>query len=232
MSRKRLGEMLIDAKVIDDVQLRNALGEQRRWGGALGKILIDLGFVTEGVLVRSLSKQLNIPIVQLDTIAIAPEVLGKVSVELAEQHGVIPFQMQLKFLDVAMSDPMNMGILDELQIRTRLNVRPHLAGATQIQRAIRRSYYSEVDHEGVDVDFEDGAIIPSRSEKRRSEKATFNSRSDNLADMREAEIAALQRRLSTLEALVARDENVIRKLLGLLVKKGVASREEILEAIK
>lgn len=219
MSRKRLGEILIDAKVLSEQQLRHALSEQQRWGGTLGKILIDQGFVDEDLLVRALSKQLNIPMVKLDTMVIDPQVLAKVSVELAEQHGVIPFQIQLKFLDVAMSDPMNMGILDELQIRTRLNVRPHLAGATQIQNAIRRSYHSEMDVGGVDVDFDDGGFIQ-------------HSRGDNLADMREAEIAALQRRLSTLEALVTRDENVIRKLLGLLVSKGVASREEILEAIK
>jgi hypothetical protein len=49
---------------------------------------------------------------------------------------------------------------------------------------------------------------------------------------REAEIQALQERISKLEALVARDEDVLRKLLGLLVEKGVASREEILERIR
>lgn len=222
MSRKRLGEILIEANIINAQQLKHALGEQQRWGGALGKILIDQGVVDESLLVRALSKQLNIPIVQLDSIEIAQDVLDTVSVELAEQHGVIPFRLQLKFLDVAMSDPMNMGIIDELQIRTRLNVRPHIAGSSQIQSAIRRSYISDMDIGEIDVDFDDGAIVHRGGSHSDSTRA----------EMREAEIAALQRRLSTLESLVARDENVIRKLLGLLVTKGVASREEILEAIK
>lgn len=222
MSRKRLGEILIAAGVISKQQLDHALQEQRRWGGPLGKILIDADFVSETVLVRALGKQLNIPVVQLSGITIAESVLATVSRELAEQHGVIPFQLQSKFLDVAMTDPMNMGIIDELRIRTRLNVRPYLAEASEIQKAIRRSYASEMDVGGIDVDFGDphaGGIMRAATE-------------DPLADMREAEIAALQRRLSALETLVSRDENVIRKLLGLLVRKGIATREEILDAIK
>ena len=224
MARRRLGEILVGAKVITEKQLEYALGEQRRWGGQVGKILIDAGYVTEEVLVRALGKQLNIPIVTLKGVTISESVLETVPVELAEQHGVIPFQQQLNFLDVAMSDPMNMGIIDELRIRTRLNVRPHLAASSEISDAIRRSYGSDLDlgggmdGGGIDVDFEDGPILRGRS--------------DNMSDMREAEIVALQKRISALEALVKRDEDVIRKLLALLVRKGVATREEVLEAIK
>jgi len=221
VSRKRLGEILVDAGVISGQQLQHALNEQRRWGGQVGKILIEAGFVTEDLLVRALGKQLNIPVVSLEGAKVEKEILDKVSFELAEQHGVFPFRLQGNFLDVAMSDPMNMGIIDELRIRTRLNVRPHLAGASQIQEALRVHYKYEFGGSGIDVDF--GVDEPVD---------LVHKRSDNMADMREAEISALQRRLSALEALVTRDEDVIRKLLGLLAAKGVASREEILAAIK
>ncbi len=221
MSRKRLGEILVDAGVINTRQLEHALYEQRRWGGQVGKILIDEGFVSEDILVRALGKQLNLPVVTLEGAKVDRETLATVTVQLAEQHGVFPFRLQGKFLDVAMSDPMNMGIIDELRIRTRLNVRPHLSGATEIDKAIRQHYKHDMDVGGIDVDFgiEDDSDI-------------LHGRPDDLEDMREAEIAALQRRLSALEALVTRDEDVIRKLLGLLADKGVASREEILAAIK
>ncbi len=222
MSRKRLGEILVDAGVITLRQLEHALNEQRRWGGQVGKILIDEGFVTEDLLVRALGKQLNLPVVSLDGANVKRETLGKISINLAEQHGVFPFRLEGKFLDVAMSDPLNMGIIDELRIRTRLNVRPHLAGTSEIDRAIRVHYKHDMDVGGIDVDF---GIVEEPEE-------ILHGRPDDLSDMREAEIAALQRRLSALEALVTRDEDVIRKLLGLLADKGVASREEILEAIK
>ena len=224
MSRKRLGEILVDAGVISHRQLEHALFEQRRWGGQVGKILIDEGFVTEDILVRALGKQLNLPVVTLDNAQVGRETLSKVSVDFAEQHGVFPFNLEGKFLDVAMSDALNMGIIDELRIRTRLNVRPHLADSSQIDKAIRKHYKHEMDvaGDGIDVDFG----IAEEAEP------ILHGRADALADMREAEIAALQRRLSALEALVRRDEDVIRKLLGLLADKGVASREEILAAIK
>ena len=58
MSRKRLGEILIDAGLIDAQQLNHGLHEQRRWGGALGGILVEQGVVTEDILIRALAKQL------------------------------------------------------------------------------------------------------------------------------------------------------------------------------
>ncbi len=66
MSRKRLGEILVAANVITHRQLEHALYEQRRWGGQVGKILIDEGFVTEDILVRALGKQLNLPVVTME----------------------------------------------------------------------------------------------------------------------------------------------------------------------
>lgn len=211
MARKRLGEMLIEAGVIDAAQLESALGEQRRWGGQLGKILVDKQFTSEASLVKVLARQLSLPVVDLRGIAIAEELTELVPEELARDHLLVPFRKQGSFLDVAMSDPMNMGILDELRIRTQLNVRPFLAPRTAISESIQRAY-------GGPAVF--GIEIPP------------SPRHDRDADLREAEIAALQQRLANLEALVSRDENVIRKLLGLLVQKGVATREEILEAIK
>lgn len=223
MARKRLGEILMAAGLIKRDQLEHALHEQQRWGGQLGKILIDQKVVTEELLMRALAKQLSLPIVDLSEVQIPTEVIELIPAEVAEEHSVIPFRVQSNFLDVAMSDPMNMGIIDELRIRTRLNVRPHLAAPSQIRRAINRNYRHEMDVDiDEDVDLGDSIAAPLRR----------TSGHDPMKDMREAEIVALQKRLSALETLVSRDENVIRKLLGLLIEKGVASREEILEAIK
>lgn len=209
MARKRLGEILIEAGLISEANLQQALIEQRRWGGQIGKVLVEQGFVTEELLVRALAKQLGIPLVSLVEVEVEQRVLDTIGAELAEELGVFPFRFKDRVLDIAMSDPMKMGIIDELQIRTRLSVRAHLAGTQEIQDAIVRCYATAID-----VDF--------------TESQETSQASD---DMRGAEIIALQRRLSALEALVARDEDVIRRLLGLLADKGVASREEILAAI-
>lgn len=218
MARKRIGEILVQAGVLDNAGLRAALAEQRRWGGPLGRTLVDMRLVTEEALVRALSQQLNFPIADLDRIDIPQDVLALVPVELAEQHNLVPFQREGKFLDVAMIDPTDLGIIDELRIRTQLNVRSHLAGPKTIERALARWYRAGADepHTMLAQPYGERLIDPAGA-----------APSD-----RDAEIQALQSRISTLEALVSRDEGVLRKLLGLLVEKGVATREEILERLR
>lgn len=220
MSRKRLGEILIGAGVLTLDQLEQGLRAQKRGGGQLGTALVREGIISEELLVRALSKQLNIPIVKLEGVRIEERVLDLVSADVCQKFGVLPFQIHGKFLDVATSDPMNMGILDELRIRTRLNVRPHLATVSDIDKTVRQAYGLGGGEAHDPIAF--GNFI---------DEAVLSAPPDNTADMRDAEVASLQQRLATLEALVGRDENVIRKLMGLLVDKGVATREEILKAI-
>ncbi len=270
MARKRLGEILVQAGVLDEGRLRAALAEQRRWGGPLGRILVDMGGISEEAMVQALSHQLNFPAINLDTKVIPHDVLDLVPPELAEQHSVLPFAVQGKFLDVAMADPTNLGIIDELRIRTRLNVRPHLAGPKMIERAIAKYYGRGVaSMHYVDTSFVDTGTVPPRSNPptaaplpvvdppsapslaaaRRAQQfeqivggggvpvaggATASSGPISIglgANEREREMVALQARVQHLEALVARDEDVLRKLLGLLIEKGLASREEILDRI-
>jgi type IV pilus assembly protein PilB len=255
MARKKLGEMLLEAGVIDQTGLRAALVEQRRWGGHLGRVLIDMKMLTEETLVGILSKQLGIGTVDLDKTPIPQAVLDLVPGELAEQFSMIPFAQPMKFLDVAMSDPTNLGIVDELRIRTQLNIRPYLAGPKMIERALAKFYgrgFGYVHRPDVAVPMHTGDVVGSGasrpaaipSSERRAQRGTTPqapamdvyhddaSGPITLPPTRDAEIDALQVRISSLEALVARDEQVLRKLLALLVEKGLATRDEILERLK
>lgn len=249
MARKKLGEMLIEAGVLSEQGLRTALNEQRRWGGTLGHKLVDMKLVSEADLVRVLSLQLNLPTIDLDTVHVSQAVLDLVPAELAAEHNIIPFAQQMKFLDVAMTDPTNLGILDELRIRTQLNIRPYLAGPRMVERALSRLYGRGFGHrpdlaipiEGADVMdapsepiLQDGLRTRPRhasSLRPRANTANVEAATAGLGT-RDAEIDALQNRISRLEALIARDEEVLRKLLALLVEKNVATREEILERIR
>ncbi|NVB85467.1 MAG: hypothetical protein HOV81_44290 [Kofleriaceae bacterium] len=262
MPRKKLGEMLVDAGVLSEQGLRAGLAEQRRWGGTLGRTLVDMKLVSEPDLVRALSQQLSLPTIDLDRIEIEPRVLDLVPGELAEEHSLVPFAQPMKFLDVAMTEPTNLGLLDELRIRTQLNIRPYLAGPKMIERALAKHYRRgftglrrgevEVMFDGPDVLADDitGPIDPMDIQAARRREGIVSppprvrkqpidapdpgSGVIALGDHhpRDAEIDALQRRISTLEALVERDEEVLRKLLALLVEKGVATRDEILERIR
>jgi type IV pilus assembly protein PilB len=240
MARKKLGEMLMEEGVIDETGLRAALAEQQRWGGLLGRVLVDLKVLDERTLVQALSRQLHVPMVDLDTLDVPRQVLELVSGEYCEQYNIVPFDAPMKFLDLAMADPTNQGICEELQIRTRLNVRPHLAGPKAIERAIGRLYGRGTAFQQRRNASPTGAPIdvgPSRGERMEITRGNDDHRDGAHVAMpsapgRDAEIASLQQRVSRLEALMERDENVLRKMLALLVDKNVASRDEILERLK
>ena len=223
MARKRIGEMLIQEGVLDHAGLVAALAEQRRWGGPLGHVLVDMQLVTEDVLVAALSRQLGVPTAELAGLSIPPEVLALVPDDLAQQHQLLPFRRSGDVLHVAMSDPTNRGVIEELRIRTHLDVHSHIAGPKVIAEALARWYDTSTPSEQSQAHFvqrDAYAIAPGGVDPEQRERE------------REAEIQAMQARIARLEALVSRDEDVLRKLLGLLVDKGVASREEILERLR
>jgi type IV pilus assembly protein PilB len=255
MARKRLGEILVQAGVLDASGLRAGLSEQRRWGGPLGRILIDMKLISEDVLVQALAQQLNFPTVAIEGMEIPAEVVGLISGEIAEQFSVVPFAVNGKFLDVAMSDPTNLGVVDEVRIRTQLNVRPYLAGPKAIERTIAKVYgrgmasagwdpragtsqsrsITFAPHGGIELDMADPGKpleVVRGSEHEVAEAGLLPSAGSQRPQTRDREIAALQERISRLESLVQRDEDVLRKLLSLLIEKGVATREEVLERIR
>ena len=254
MSRKKLGEILVQAGVLNDTQLRAALNEQRRWGGPLGRILVDMKLITEDAMVQALSHQLNLPAVNLDQRNIEAAVLDIVPGELAEQLSIMPFAMQGKFLDVAMSDPTNLVAIDTLRTKTRMNVRPFLAGPRTLERALARHYGRGVgpidmvggtgpsiaistepmDQLELERDIASSPAIRPHNNTASQRRAQQFELSDIAAKEAEHEkvIGILRERIDRLEALIARDEDVLRKLLGLLVAKGLATREEIMERLK
>jgi type IV pilus assembly protein PilB len=236
-ARKRLGEILIQAGVLAEPQLRAALTEQRRWGGPLGRILVDMKLITEEAMVQALSHQLNLPAVNLDVKTIPNEVLELIPGDLAEQLSVVPFAVQGKFLDLAMVDPTNISAIDTLRTRTRLNVRPYLAGPKTIERALAKHYGRGVAgpvgyQTGPAFAVGDDSATPFGGPGTSTPSAPVRGRDTREVAETTAKIADLRARVDRLEALVERDEDVLRQLLALIVEKGIATREELAERLK
>ena len=149
-TKKRLGDFLLEEGLIDKFQLQAALAEQKKWGGRLGKHLIELGILSEEVLVKVLSKLLALPSVDVGRLSIPRVVIDYVQVRTAEKFNVIPIGIEdapgsKKTIIVAMSDPTNLAALDELRFTTGCAVRPVVSGDTSIERAIRSYYYNSGD---------------------------------------------------------------------------------------
>ncbi|HEX9578320.1 MAG TPA: hypothetical protein VF993_11250, partial [Myxococcales bacterium] len=139
--RIKIGDLLVKAGVITDLQLKAALAEQSQWGGKLGDILVRMEFLTEEVLVRALSKQTGIGRADL-TGEGDKAALALVPAEVAEEFGLVPFQMKEegRVLVVAMSDPLNLGVTDHLRSLTGCRIEARLAGASAIRNVISKWY--------------------------------------------------------------------------------------------
>jgi|GEM_PF-637076 len=139
----KLGEILICAKIIDQHQLESALSEQQKWGGKLGEILVNSGLCSEEMMVRALSRQLDVPRAELDRLAtVSPEALAKIPLDLSQALDVLPIELRDNgaLLVVAMSDPLNAAALDELKAKVNCRVHALLAGPHAIARARQRLY--------------------------------------------------------------------------------------------
>lgn len=150
-ARIRIGEILLRAGVIDQHQLNSALGEQRKWGRPLGATLVKLGLVEERELVRALASQLSLPVASLDGKRIPKEVLSLVPGTVAQKRMVLPLFVKntdsRSTLYLAMEDPGDLAVLDDLAFRTGLQVKPVMMAPSELFEGIDRYYRDAVEGE-------------------------------------------------------------------------------------
>ncbi len=142
--RPLLGEVLVQAGLIDELQLARALGDQKRWGGRLGLALLRLGFVSENQLLETLSRQLGVPAVRLGSKRVPPTVLELLPAELAEKYRCLPLFVKREagreLLHLGMEDPTDLAAIDDVSFRTGRRVRPVLVGPDELRRCLMRFY--------------------------------------------------------------------------------------------
>lgn len=143
MARMRLGDMLIAAGLIDQMQLSAALAHQRQWGGRLGDVLLDKGFLDEMVLYQGLARQMNVPLVSIVQLDPPRAATTAVPVEICKKHDLFPVAISDREITVAMVDPSNVAAVDEISFRSGLRVRTVIAPAREVEWAHRRFFHGE-----------------------------------------------------------------------------------------
>lgn len=138
--RKRLGDLLIEVGLITQEQLEKALNVQKKMGKRLGRVLVELGFISEQSMIEALEFQLGIPHVDLSMTVIEPEVAALIPEAVAKRHQIIPIRRERGKVVLAMADPTNIFAVDDAQLATGLMVEVVIAGESDIERAINRSY--------------------------------------------------------------------------------------------
>ncbi len=177
---ERLGELLLRENIITAEQLKRASEEQSKEGGRLGNWLIKLGMIDEKDLLNFLSRQYQVPSIDLDDFEIDQEVVNLLTEDVATKHLVIPVHRAGASLVAAMVDPSNIFAIDDIKFLTGYNVDVVVASEEQIRRAIEKYYqatdeasYDDVmsgfDEDDIEWDSEDDALNVVDLEKSAEE---------------------------------------------------------------
>jgi type IV pilus assembly protein PilB len=139
--RRKLGELLVESRLISEAQLSEALVEQKKWGGRLGVTLVELGLVDETRMAQVLATQLNLPTIDLDREPLEPHLTSLLRLDLAERYGVFPLGGDAQSIRVATADPTSTEQLQELGFTLGKRVAPVVSTDRAIERCIRKFYF-------------------------------------------------------------------------------------------
>lgn len=137
---KKMGELLVDRKVITAQQLQEALKMQQAKGGLLGQVLVELGYATEEAVAQALTAQYGLPYLPLKNYTIDRELLRLIPENVARQYCLIPVDRMGETLTVAMADPLNSKAVEDVEMISRCCVQIFVATLSDVVDAIQRHY--------------------------------------------------------------------------------------------
>jgi len=136
-----LGELLVKKGVITSQQLLDALEEQKKTGEPLGATLIRMGIISEELaFLPSLAEKFNISFISLKSTVISQEALTRLPAKVVNHYKIFPVKFENGTLTVALGNPWDIAILDDLAMLARAHIEPVLAGEKDIIEAIREHY--------------------------------------------------------------------------------------------
>ncbi|NLE27879.1 MAG: HDOD domain-containing protein, partial [Clostridiaceae bacterium] len=139
-TKKRIGELLIEAGLVTREHVEEALAKQRREGGKLVELLIALGRLQANEFVSFLARQGGLPSIDLQHYEIPQPIIALLDREFVLKHEVIPIDKLGKLLTVAMVCPLDSDTIEELHVMTQCKVKPLLCSPDAIRMAIQRYY--------------------------------------------------------------------------------------------
>lgn len=209
--RKKLGEMLVEAGLIDNVQLQSSLAHQQKWGMRLGAALIEMKFISERDLASFLEKQLNTQCISIMTKELAPEVINSIEADVAKKYSIFPVEVKDKEVVVATANPLDLQAMDELGFSIGMRITPKLALESEINRAIR-FYYDNIREE---------APVPEAAQPPVIDQIQMVSE----RQMDPSEITEQAKSAVT-------TKSVVDAIISVLERKGVLTRADIFDEIK
>ncbi len=137
---QRLGVLLMRAGIITERQLNDALEVHKATGSPLGRVLVDLGYATQGGILSVMAKQIGIPYIDFSVTSPDANAIAVVPKDLATRYTLMPVEIVDDELVVAMADPQNVLALDDLRIITGYEIKPAISTKDDIVAAVQEFY--------------------------------------------------------------------------------------------
>ena len=131
---------MVERGLITVEQLEEALNKQRQKGGLIGEILVDMGLVKEEDIAQTLTAQYGFPYLPLSNYDIDPEVLKVIPARVARQYFLLPIDKIGNCLTVAMSNPLNLQAIEDVEMLSGCMVQTFVATSSDIRAAIEKYY--------------------------------------------------------------------------------------------
>jgi hypothetical protein len=241
----KMRDLLLRAKVVDEVQMRAALARLERYGGRLPKVLTDMGLIDEEQVTKVIAEALHLPLQALGAVRRDPDALPRLDVRLCEENGIFPVSLNLKThtLVLAMAEPTALDVVDLVAARVNARVQTVVASESQIAAAIGKYYYGRAPSAVAEPNLARRAVTaqlpeePSSIDRSASPAATnqgndvfgrrpsANTLLDEMLgdpptpDFSEADLA----RLESLTLTHEKTSTILRALRALLTEKGYLS---------
>ncbi len=146
MAHRRIGQVLVDMGFITDEQQELLVDEQHEHPGQLlGKVAIDMGLINEEQVVQALAEQLSLQATSISEITIKKDVLAMVTAPMAQMYRIVPVEFDGDTLTVAMCDPQNLSVQDELRTFLGFNIRVVVTAESSMTAALERYYGESTD---------------------------------------------------------------------------------------
>ena len=143
VSRRKLGELLIESGLLTAENVKDALEVQKRTEKRLGDVLIEMKIISPEEIAFALAMQLKIPFIDLSDHNIESDVIEALPEEVCKKFVCIPVAVKNNILDVAMADPLDLNIMKDLQFITGYNIQPAISTRIQIIETLQKHYHPE-----------------------------------------------------------------------------------------
>lgn len=140
INTKHLGELLVERAVVTQAELNKALEFQREKGGMIGEVLVSLGMVKEETIAQVLTAQYGFPYLPLANYEISHDVVAIIPYNVAKQYCLIAIDKIGSNLTVAMSNPLNVQAIEDIELISSCSVQIFISTTSDIKKSIEKYY--------------------------------------------------------------------------------------------